>query len=180
MGSQDNLNVDELIKENYELKLRTLLQQFSCNLSSNTVSSSLSLVNNNNEQFMSLDSLPDPPSISIEEIRQLNQAFNKIESSLPKEDQISERSNSFESLSSCSSNTTLDINASKRPISRCSTVDVGIKTKQEFMGHSKLKITSLKSLTQRPISVEDDDLKKADEKLNYLLNKKGSHNWLNF
>lgn len=101
-----------------------------------TASSCLSIGQNPNDVFLSLDSLPDPPCISIEELRQLNQAFNKLESSLPVETQLQDsaslktaRSNSFESLTSCSSDTTLDINTPKRPISKCSTVDVTPKRK---------------------------------------------------
>lgn len=127
--------------------MRTLMQQLSANISSCSSGNKLinehsatssSVLSNPNEQFMSLDALPDPPCISIDEIRQLNQAFNKLESSLPLEQQAnkekietislrSERSNSFDSIASCSSNTTLDVNATKRPVSKCSTVDVRIK-----------------------------------------------------
>lgn len=78
---------------------------------------------------MSLDALPEPPSVSIEEIRELNRAFNTVENdrdehkfSSKSPSSNSGRSNSFDSLASASSNTTLDYG--KRPTSSCSTVDV--------------------------------------------------------
>lgn len=193
------VNVDELIKENHELKLRNLMKQlsFDSSCSSDKIykdTSSSGLSSNTNEQFLSLDTLPEPPSISIDQLRQLNQAFNKLESSLPPDEQKirpksislkSERSNSFESLASCSSNTTLDVNTTKRAISRCSTVDIRPKSSGKTIkkfnnivtilatsqnNQKRLQITSLKSLTQMPsFDEEDNDLKKADQRLNDLL-----------
>lgn len=132
-----NLNVDELIRENYEL------MRLASGANSSSPSSSTNKSDNRTifDQFLSLDALPEPPSVSVEEIREINKAFNAIESAGSPEkaeckyftgsSNISERVTSIESITeSCSSNTTLD----RRPVSACSTVNIKPKPKSEFIG----------------------------------------------